>query len=250
MRVEFSPFRSPRLDPLEPDGVELKSGGAGRTPNSVALQVVPSAGDLKSGAISLARYDIEQIGIDHPALLTGNLEACAVARCRRSGPFPWHFTIDCRSLPRNGTKAETCDLAWGSALEGQADKAEKTYQANRLTEDAAIGVCAATFASLAEGEITEVTLHGTGVDYWVDRRRAVLEVSGIASGDAARLAARHRLKVQQAERGSLFQGGYDAYVFVIHFGGRESILSHHVSRGPQDGVPTSSPRQQDAGPTN
>ena len=179
------------------------------------------------GAILLARYDIERIGLDHPALLSGNFEACAVARCRQSGSSPWSFRVDCRNLPKNGTKTEACDLAWGSATEAEADKADNTYQTNRLTEDGSVGVCAATFAALAEGEITEVTLHGTGVDYWVDSRRAVLEVSGIASADPSRLAARHQSKTQQLKQGSLFQAGYDGYVFVVDFGRKETILSYH-----------------------
>ena len=79
------------------------------------------------GAISLFRYDIEQIALDHPALVTASFEACAVARCRQSGSSPWPFTVDCRSLPKNGTRTETIDLAWGSATERDADKAEKTY---------------------------------------------------------------------------------------------------------------------------
>jgi len=173
-------------------------------------------------------YQIEDIAVDHPALLTGNFEACAIARCRQGGPSPWSVTIDCRNLPTCGTRHETCDVAWQDVSAASADKAEKTYQGNRLTEDAAIGVCAAAFAALGEGRITEVTLHGTGVDYWVDNRRAVLEVSGIDKGSLSDLSARHQLKTNQLEQGSLFKAGCPGYVFVTAFNQRQAIFSFHT----------------------
>jgi hypothetical protein len=123
---------------------------------------------------------------------------------------------------------ETCELAWQSASGLDADKALSTYQGRRLTEDAAIGVCAAAFAALNEGEITEVTQHGTGVDYWVDNRRAVLEVSGIENGSPSALAKRHKNKVGQLQKGSLFKQGTPGYVFVVDFGQKKAILSHHT----------------------
>ncbi len=117
----------------------------------------------------------------------------------------------------------------GTAAYNQAaDKVERTYQANRVTEDAAVGLCAAAFAALNEGRITEVTLHGTGVDYWVDNRRAVLEISGIEKGNQRDLANRHRVKTNQLEQGSLFKAGYPGYVFVTHFGHKQAIFSYHT----------------------
>jgi hypothetical protein len=173
-------------------------------------------------------YDIEDIAIDHPALLTGNFEACAIARCRQCGPSPWSLLIHCRDLPKCGTRQETRDVAWQNASEAGADKAEKAYQGIRLTEDAAIGVCAAAFAALGEGRITEVTLHGTGVDYWVDDRRAVLEVSGIEKGSSSDLTTRHQVKTNQLKQGSLFNAGYPGYVFVTVFSQRQAVFSFHA----------------------
>jgi hypothetical protein len=96
-----------------------------------------------------------------------------------------------------------------------------------LTEEAAIGLCAAAFAILYEGEITEVTTHETGVDYWVDERRAIVEISGIEKGDAGTLAKRHSEKESQLRNGSLFQAGFPGYVFVVDFGQKQSTLSYH-----------------------
>ena len=175
----------------------------------------------------MVKYDIEHMGADHPVLLTGNFEACAIARCRQSGPPPWPLEIDCQRLPRYGTKSETCELEWQPASEAGADKAEKTYQASRVTEDAAIGLGAAALAALNEGQITEVTLHGTGVDYWVDNRRAILEISGIQKGDPTDLANRHRAKTTQLQQGSLFKAGYPGYVFVVDFGRKKSIFTYY-----------------------
>jgi hypothetical protein len=173
----------------------------------------------------VATYEIEDIGTAHPLLLTGNFEACAVARCS-NGASPWSMTIDCQRLPTGGTKSETCALAWQAATKTRADQAKITYQAKRLTEDAAIGVCAAAFATLSEGEIDEVTAHGAGVDYWVDNRRAVLEISGIEAGDSQELSKRHGEKTTQLKKSALFPGT-PGYVFVVAFGYKNAIFSYH-----------------------
>ena len=116
----------------------------------------------------MATYDVEDIGFDHPSLLTAHLEASVVARCRESRDRPWKCQNHCSPLPTAGTTIRDVDFEWQAATEGEAAQITTTHQANRVTEDAAIGACAAVFAALAEGEITEVTEHGTGVDYWVD----------------------------------------------------------------------------------
>ena len=175
----------------------------------------------------MTEYEIEAIGVDHAALLAGNLEACAVARCRESGTSPWPLKNDCRDLLRRPSPAGGFDLTWQPSTDRRADKAERMYQPNRLTEDAAIGVAAAALAALMEGEITEVTQHGTGVDYWVDQRRAILEISGIRKGSSDTLEVRHTEKRKQLQRSSLYALGYPGYVFVVAFGGHEAILSFH-----------------------
>jgi hypothetical protein len=175
----------------------------------------------------LIEYEIEAIAVDHAALLAGNLEACAVVRCRESGASPWPLKNDCRNLLSDPSTTRTFELTWQPATERRANQAERMYQPNRLTEEAAIGVAAAAFAALAEGEITEVTQHGTGVDYWVDQRRAVLEISGIRKGSSDSSEARHAEKTRQLQRGSLYGLGYPGYVFVVAFGDHEAILSFH-----------------------
>ncbi len=176
----------------------------------------------------MAQYWIENIGIDHPALQTGNLVACAIARCRQMSVSPYHMHIDCRNLCSRGTTSETCDVAWQEVSEASAVKAQSTYQPRRLTEDAAIGLGASALAVLAEGEITDVTAHGTGVDYWVDGLRAVLEISGIETGNSGALGKRHSEKEKQLRSGSLFQAGFPGYVFVVDFVRKKSILSYYV----------------------
>jgi hypothetical protein len=176
----------------------------------------------------VVQYDIERIATDHPALLTGNLVACAVARCRSVSSSPLELAVECEKLPTAGTKKENCELQWQSASEGDADKAEKTWQERRLTEDAAVGVCAAVFAALKEGEIYEVTAHGTGADYWLDNRRAVLEVSGLKKGKNSSLVNRHKAKTKQMKQGVPFIGGKPGYVFVVAFGIKEANLSYHT----------------------
>ena len=175
----------------------------------------------------MVKYNLEDIGADHPALLTGNFEACAIARCRDQGPSPYLLDTDCQQLFNCGTKSETCEAAWQPSSTADAEKAKKTYQPRRVTEDGAIGLCAATFAALGEGEITEVTAHGTGVDYWVDDRRAVLEISGIEKGAIGALQLLHDEKEKQVRQGSLFKVGYPGYVFVVDFNAKKAIFSYH-----------------------
>jgi hypothetical protein len=175
------------------------------------------------------KYDIENIGKDHPALLTGNFEACAVALCS-GGASPWPLEIEWHDLtkrPAGTVGPETCELTWQASSKTCADKARKTYQPKRLTEDAAIGVCAVAFTALKEGTIDEVTAHGTGVDYWVDDQRAVLEISGIEKGDDAELKKRHKDRTSQLKGGSLFKKIKSGYVFVVAFGRKKAIFSYY-----------------------
>ncbi len=176
----------------------------------------------------MVKYDIENLGADHPALLTGNFQACAIARCKEVSASPYSLKIDCQNLPTSQTKSEICDVAWQKASEANAERAKKTYQSLPLTEDAAIGLCAAVFAVLHEGEISDVTAHGTGVDYWVDGLRAVLEISGLEKGNSGSLGKRHSRKEKQLRSGSLFQAGNPGYVFVVDFGHKNSILTYHT----------------------
>ena len=182
----------------------------------------------------MVAYAIEDIRKDHPGLLAAPLEASAVARCLESGGRPWRLSNRCERLPRNGTGPRFVDLTWLPTTQQAAAKAERTHQARRVTEDAAIGVCAASFAALREGQIAEVTQEGTAVDYWVDvhvDERAVLEVSGIRAGGAADLVRRHLEKVQQLKGSRLYELGYAGYVFVILFSRREAAFTYHAPPG-------------------
>lgn len=89
---------------------------------------------------------MEQIGDDHPRIWTTSFQVCAVARCRESGPRPWPCDIGCESLPAAGSAGRRFLLTWGQDLERQAQAAEGTYQETRLTEEGAVGLCAACFS--------------------------------------------------------------------------------------------------------
>jgi len=175
----------------------------------------------------LATYNIEDIGIDHPSLLTAHLEASVVARCRESGGAPWMLRNHCDQLPAAGSRTQDVSLVWQAATDSRADQVARTYPAICVTEDAAIGACAAVFAAFAEREITEVTQHGTGVDYWVDQRRAVVEISGLRTGDGTALQQRYAAKQHQLLGSSLRRLGYPGYVFVVTFGGHQAFISYH-----------------------
>ena len=163
--------------------------------------------------------------------MTSAFAACTVARCKVSGPPPWQLDVRCDGLPQNGTGLRPVALTWQGRIEDEARKAEKAYQPRRVTEDAAIGVCAAGFAALKEGRITEVCDHGSSVDFWVDGRRAVLEVSGIEAGGSMELETRHRQKVRQMARSSLRRLGYAGYVFVTAFQAQQALFTYHGVEG-------------------
>jgi hypothetical protein len=69
-------------------------------------------------------------------------------------------------------------------------------------------------------------VHGSGVDYWVDDLRAILEVSGIETGNQAGLKKRHKEKTDQLKKSSLFPGT-PGYVFVVAFGHKGAIFSYY-----------------------
>ena len=95
----------------------------------------------------MSSYTIESIRADHPALLTRNFAACAVARCRESKAKPWSLNVECDRLPHTGTRTQRLHLTWEPQTERDADGVERSYQANRVTEEAAVGVCAASLAA-------------------------------------------------------------------------------------------------------
>jgi len=171
-------------------------------------------------------YEVEQLGHDHQELLTGSLEASLVARCRESGGPPWPLDLSLQRLPRAGTGVIRVSLRWGTELDDAARKAERTHPDTVITEWGAVGASAASFAALNEGEITEVTQFGTRVDYWVDDRRALLELSGIRRGEPSDLANRHRQKADQLQSSVLFKRGKPGYVFVILFSGKSALFTY------------------------
>jgi hypothetical protein len=188
----------------------------------------------ETGGVASSSYQIEQIKRDHPAIWTALLETAAVCRCRTApGGRPRSVTLanHCQNLPRSGTGDEDVRLSWQRDTSTQADKAENTYQERVITENAAIGVCAAVFAALQEGEITEVTQHGSGVDYWVGRspHRAILEASGTNAGNPRGLTQLHQTKVTQLTSSRLSSGlpHFPGYVYVLDFGLGEANFSYH-----------------------
>ncbi len=174
----------------------------------------------------MPEYEVEQLGRDHQELLTSSLGASLVARCREGSGPPWLLNLSLQRLPRAGTGGARVSLRWGTELDDAARKVERTHPDTVITELGAIGACAACFAALDEGEVTEVTQFGTRVDYWVDDRRALLEVSGIRRGEPSDLANRHREKADQLQSSDLFKKGKPGYVFVILFSGKSALFTY------------------------
>ncbi len=175
----------------------------------------------------MPQYRIEDITWDHPRILADLFVSPAISLCRKWSQRPFSLTIERRSLPIAGNGRSVVDFNWSLANEADADRVENTLQAQPLTEFASIGLCCAAFSCLNEGEITEVTKRGDGVDYWIDDRRAVLEVSGLDAGSSGDLSRLHHRKENQLKGSGLFKLGYPGYVYVIVFQVRSSIFSYH-----------------------
>jgi hypothetical protein len=179
------------------------------------------------------RYPIEQLLTDHPGLWSDGFRVCAVARCREFGKPPWPLNITCEELPNAPAGDVRVEILWTEDTERDSRKAMATFQPNRLTEDAAIGLGGAAFAALGEGHITEVTQHGDGVDYWIDDRRAALEVSGLRSGGEAELTQRRREKLKQLVSSTLADIGVPGYVFVVLFSQGKATLDYRHTESRQ-----------------
>ncbi|MFB0536828.1 MAG: hypothetical protein ACETWR_17820 [Anaerolineae bacterium] len=175
----------------------------------------------------MLQYSIEDIIWNHPRILADLFVSPAISLCRKWSQQPFSLAIERRSLPIAGSGQSTVDFRWSLANEADADRIENTLQAQPLTEFASIGLCCATFNCLNEGEITEVTKRGDGIDYWIDDRRAVLEVSGLGPGSSGDLSRLHHRKESQLKDSGLFKLGYPGYVYVIVFQIRSSIFSYH-----------------------
>lgn len=175
----------------------------------------------------MSQYRIEDITWDHPRILADLFVSPAISRCKKWSQQPFSLTVERRSLPTAGNGKSTIDFSWSLANEADADRVENTLQAQPLTEFASIGLCCAAFSYLNEGEITEVTKRGGGIDYWIDDRRAVLEVSGLDAGSSGALSRLHHRKESQLKGSGLFKFGYPGYVYVIVFQIRSSIFSYH-----------------------
>jgi hypothetical protein len=175
----------------------------------------------------MPQYRIEDITWDHPYILADLFVSPAISLCRKWSQQPFSLTIERRSLPTAGSGQSMIDFRWSLADELDADRIENTLQNQPLTEFASIGLCCAAFSCFNEGELTEVTKRGDGIDYWIDDRRAVLEVSGLDAGSARDLSRLYHRKESQLKGSGLFKLGYPGYVYVIVFQIRSSIFSYH-----------------------
>lgn len=99
------------------------------------------------------------------------------------------------------------------------------------TEQAAYGIAFMLIRHLTSYTVIERSRRGTGFDYWLGNENATgelpfqnkvrLEVSGIRRGDASRIKARVKQKIEQTNPSD---GSLPAYIVVVEFSQPRSVM--------------------------
>ena len=173
-------------------------------------------------------HALEDIQYDHPGILGQAFVPAGVCRCKQYSASPYVLQIERRGLAIAETAPRGMEVAWAAGTEIEADRLTRTLQSPVITEFAAVALLCIVFPHVEPGVVTGVTKRGQGVDYWLDGRRAVVEVSGEVAGDISRLEALHARKKEQLARSMLRASGQrPGFVFVVCFEAQRAILSYH-----------------------
>jgi hypothetical protein len=131
---------------------------------------------------------VHKLHENHPKIRAADWRSPLVARLTGEATYADGNAVLTDSFRgKNQVLAEgTVPLEW-SGLQTDYERCLKTYQANVLTEFAALAIACILLKQRAGLEITEVTRRGSKIDYWIGQRELVLEVSGTQKGDLAAL---------------------------------------------------------------
>jgi hypothetical protein len=154
----------------------------------------------------MKKIAVERIPMAHPRIRAKDWLAPLVRRLDshdryKDGNRKIHFSL----RNREGRESnERCDFRWAGMKE-DFDLACRTYQTPVLTEFATYALACASVEHFTGKQITNVTMRGQRVDFWIGDYEFVLEVSGQVEGD---LLALHEKKQQQFQENPMEKSGY------------------------------------------
>lgn len=148
----------------------------------------------------------------HPHLLWDDIIAATVAvlsATRSQSPFP--FTLTVQDLPGFGSEQLRFAIDPASVAADHVRRLQRTYEASRLVELAAIAIAGLGLYYGGGHEMRDVALRGSGADYLVDEAHHLLEVAGRSRRRDVGTAWQQRWQRLTERLGSGF------YVCVIEF---------------------------------
>ena len=114
------------------------------------------------------------------------------------------------------------NVYWRSETQIRAENLLRTYQRNRIVEDAAIAVACILFPKVVNCGL-HVTDYGDRADYWTNDDLFLVEISGTEK--AREFRSRHRQKVKQLRSNPHGKGGF---VVVCDFSKKRILFSFHA----------------------
>jgi hypothetical protein len=170
-------------------------------------------------------YFIEEISAFHPNLELNNAILSAVGVMKDYSEIPYNFTLKCHDIASelfNVPNQILLNVYWRNETQIRAENILRTYQRNRIVEDAAIAIACILFPKIVNFEL-EVAYLGERADYWTTDRRYMVEISGTER--AREFRSRHRKKIKQFLQNPYGKGGF---VVVCDFSKKRILLSFHT----------------------
>ena len=167
---------------------------------------------------------IEEISAFHPDLELNNAILSAVGVMKDYSESPCNFTLKCQDVVSelfNLPNQILLNVYWRSETEIRAENILRTYQRNRIVEDAAIAIACILFPKIVNLGL-HVTDYGDRADYWTDDDLFLVEISGTEK--AREFRSRHRQKVKQLRSNPYRKGGF---VVVCDFSEKRILFSFH-----------------------
>ena len=170
-------------------------------------------------------YFIEDISTFHQNLELEGAILAAVGIMQNDLPHrSVFFSLECQNIisQKLDTEEDTqLQIQWQADTELRSKNLLRTYQRNRIIEDAALAISCILFPKVVPSGLS-VALYGDRADYWTDDDRFLVEISGTENPKVFR--QRHRRKVKQLLSNPYGKGGF---VVVCDFLKQRILFSFH-----------------------